>query len=62
MGIPCVFFYVAHWSGGLMLNGDQQMTEVTTSDLEKLLQSLDSAERTHAQYFTCHSILDHSES
>ena len=43
MGIPCVFCYVAPWSGGLMFTGDPRMMEILTLDAEKLMEALDSS-------------------
>ena len=43
MGIPCVFCYVAPWSGGLMFTGGPRMMEILTLDAEKLMEALDSS-------------------
>ena len=37
MGIPCAFCYVAPCSGGLIFTGDPRMTDIITTDVEKLL-------------------------
>ena len=39
-----MFCYVAPWSGGLLFTGDLRMTDIITTDAEKLLQALDSPE------------------